>query len=138
MIVMILFAMLVHERTFVYRQSKMLLLAGSMDGSVTLLDAHTGTVLTRHKAHAKYCVRVRWAPDSSHCVSCSWDHTMAVFTHSTSTDEPSLQLQKSETYLSQVQDVEFIPGAEPTDQLLAVALKNTNYLRLFDVHLLKV
>ncbi len=63
---------------------------------------------------------------------------MAVFTHSTSTDEPSLQLQKSETYLSQVQDVEFIPGAEPTDQLLAVALKNTNYLRLFDVHLLKV
>jgi len=47
-------------------------------------------------------------------------------------------LQKSTTYLSQVQDVEFIPGAEPTDQLLAVALKNTNYLRLFDVHLLKV
>ncbi|KAL0031808.1 hypothetical protein WJX79_008498 [Trebouxia sp. C0005] len=117
--------------------SKMLLLAGSMDGSVTLLDAHTGTVLTRHKAHAKYCVRVRWAPDSSHCVSCSWDHTMAVFTHSSNTDEPSLQLQKSTTYLSQVQDVDFIPGAEPSDQLLAVALKNTNYLRLFDVYQLK-
>lgn len=116
----------------------MLLLAGSMDGSVTLLDAHTGTVLTRHKAHAKYCVRVRWAPDSSHCVSCSWDHTMAVFTHSSNTDEPSLQLQKSTTYLSQVQDVDFIPGAEPSDQLLAVALKNTNYLRLFDVYQLKV
>lgn len=63
---------------------------------------------------------------------------MAVFAHTTSTDEPSLQLQKSTTYLSQVQDVEFIPGAESSDQLLAVALKNTNYLRLFDIYQLKV
>lgn len=116
----------------------MLLLAGAMDGSVLLLDAHTGTVLLQHKAHAKYCVRVRWAPHSSHFATCSWDHTMSVFQMNISAHEPSFSLQKSETYLSQVQDVEFIPGAEPSDQVLAVALKNTNYLRLFDILLLKV
>lgn len=116
----------------------MLLLAGAMDGSVTLLDANSGTVLSQYKAHAKYCVRVRWALNSSHCVSCSWDHTMSVFQCRASPSEPTLSLQKSETYLAQVQDVEFISGAEPSDQLLAVALKNTNYLRLFDVHQLKV
>ncbi len=120
------------------REGKLLLMAGAMDGSITLLDAHTGIVLARHKAHAKYCVRVRWAPDSCHCVSCSWDHTMSVFKLDTGTDESSLSLQKSETYLSQVQDVEFIPGAQPSDQLLSVALKNSNYLRLFDVGQLKV
>lgn len=119
------------------RDGKMLLLAGAMDGSVLLLDAHTGTVLLRHKAHAKYCVRVRWAPHSSHFATCSWDHTMSVFQMNISAHEPSFSLQKSETYLSQVQDVEFIPGAEPSDQVLAVALKNTNYLRLFDILLLK-
>ena len=116
----------------------MLLLAGAMDGSVTVLQADTGTVLWRHKAHAKYCVRVRWAADSRHFVSCSWDRTLCVFSHSPGTDGPQCRLLKSETYLSQVQDVEFIPGAEQSNQLLAVALKSTNYLRLFDMLHLKV
>ena len=55
-----------------------------------------------------------------------------------SSDGPSLSQQKTETYLSQVQDVECISGAQSSDQLLAVALKNTNYLRLYDIQQLKV
>ena len=116
----------------------MLLLAGAMDGSVAILQADNGSVLWRHKAHAKYCVRVRWAADSSHFVSCSWDRTLCVFSHSPGTDGPEFKLLNSVTYMSQVQDVEFIPGAELSDQLLAVALKSTNYLRLFDMLQLKV
>lgn len=116
----------------------MLLLAGAMDGSVTVLQADTGTVLWRHKAHARYCVRVRWAADSCHFISCSWDRTMCVFSHTSGTDSPDFKLLKSETYVSQVQDVEFIQSPEPSQQLLAVALKNTNYLRLFDMLQLKV
>ena len=116
----------------------MLLLAGAMDGSVTVLEADTGSVVWRHKAHAKYCVRVRWSPDSRHFVSCSWDHTLSVFSNTSGPDGPFLKLLRSETYLSQVQDVEFIPGTGPSQQLLAVALKNTNYLRLFDIIQLKV
>lgn len=116
----------------------MLLLAGAMDGSVTVLEADTGTVLWRHKAHAKYCVRVRGSPDSRHFVSCSWDHTLSVFGHTSGSAGPEFKLLRSETYLSQVQDVEFIPGAEPSQQLLAVALKSTNYLRLFNIVQLKV
>lgn len=116
----------------------MLLAAGAMDGSVTILQADTGTVLWRHKAHAKYCVRVRWAADSRHFVSCSWDRTLCVFSHSPGTDNPEFKLLKSETYVSQVQDVEFIASAGQSDPLLAVALKSTNYLRLFDMLQLKV
>ena len=116
----------------------MLLLAGAMDGSVVLLDAHTGQLLFRHKAHAKYCVRVRWNSDCHHFVSCSWDRTMSVFQLQSSADEASFSLKKSETYLSQVQDVEFIPGAGPSEQLVVIALKNTNYLRLYDPIKLKV
>ena len=115
----------------------MLLLAGAMDGSVTVLQAETGAVLWRHKTHAKYCVRVRWAADGSHFASCSWDHSMAVFSLSSSIDSTPLQPLKTETYVSQVQDVEFIPAAD-TQQLLAVALKNTNYLRIYDFGQLKV
>ena len=116
----------------------MLLAAGAMDGSVTIMQADTGSVLWRHKAHAKYCVRVRWAADSCHFVSCSWDRTLCVFSHSPGTDGPAFKLLKSETYVSQVQDVEFITSAGQSDQLLAVALKSTNYLRLFDMLQLKV
>lgn len=120
------------------RSNKMLLLSGAMDGSVTVLQADTGTVLWRHKAHAKYCVRVRWAGDSCHFTSCSWDHTMCVFSHTSAKDVPDFELLKSETYVSQVQDVEFIQNPEESRQLIAVALKNTNYLRLFDMLQLKV
>ena len=120
------------------RQGSMLLLAGSMDGSAAVLDADTGTLLWRHKAHAKYCVRVRWSPDDRHFVSCSWDHTLALFSHTSGSAGPEFKLVKTEMYASQVQDVEFVPGSEASQQLLTVASKNTNYLCLFDMALLKV
>ena len=117
----------------------MVLLAGAMDGSVTALAAASGKVLARHKSHAKYCVRVRWASDGQGFVSCSWDQTLAVHKYHTQTDNPSIELQRTESYLSQVQDVEFVPAQGPERNcLLVIALKNTNYLRLYDVETFKV
>ena len=122
-----------------FRPDQMLLLAGAMDGSVTVLAAASGTVLARHKSHAKYCVRVRWASDGQHFVSCSWDHTVAMHKYDAHTDNPSIQLLRTETYLSQVQDIEFVPAeGQPQSSLLVIALKNTNYLRLYDIEKLKV
>ena len=63
---------------------------------------------------------------------------MSVFQLQKGADEPSFSLQKSETYLSQVQDVEFIPDAAPAEELVVIALKNTNYLRLYDPTKFKV
>lgn len=117
----------------------MLLLAGAMDGSTTVLNAASGKVLARHKSHAKYCVRVRWAPDGQRFVSCSWDHTLAVHKCNVTADGASIELLKTETFLSQVQDVEFIAGhAKHETAVLALALKTTNYLRLYDLNTLKV
>lgn len=121
------------------RADQMVLLAGAMDGSVTVLTAASGKVLARHKSHAKYCVRVRWATDGQRFVSCSWDQTLAVHKYNTQTDAPSIELQRTESYLSQVQDVEFVPAQGPEQKsLLVIALKNTNYLRLYDTETFKV
>lgn len=60
------------------REEGPFLLAGSMDGTVAVLDAEDGTVLAKSKPHAKYCVRVAWAPSSAHVLSASWDSTVVV------------------------------------------------------------
>lgn len=117
----------------------MLLLAGAMDGSVTVLAAASGKILARHKSHAKYCVRVRWASDGQRFVSCSWDNTLAVHRYHSQTDTPSIELLRTEAYLSQVQDIEFVPThGQENSSMLVIALKNTNYLRLYDIESLKV
>ena len=60
------------------RESGPLLLAGSMDGTVVVLDAKEGTVLAKSKPHAKYCIRIAWAPSTLHVVSASWDSSLVV------------------------------------------------------------
>ena len=57
-----------------------LVLAGSMDGSVAVYDAQTGTVLTHSRLHRKYCVRVRWglAAGNHRFVTAAWDNTVAI------------------------------------------------------------
>lgn len=59
------------------------LLVGSMDGTVSLLDANTGELLGSGKPHRKYVVRVRWGGDGETFVSASWDHSFAVHRCST-------------------------------------------------------
>ncbi|KAK9824547.1 hypothetical protein WJX72_011229 [[Myrmecia] bisecta] len=119
------------------RQGDARLLAGSMDGSVTLLDGMTGNVLHTLRPHTKYCVRMRWSPEGAAAASCSWDHSMAVYSCPATTSEAggseALVLRKHHPYASQVQDVEFLQDGKT----LAVALKQTNYLRLFDTESLQ-
>ena len=55
------------------------MLVGSMDGSLSLLDAASGAVLHSEKAHQKYVVRVRWAPHGDRFVSASRDGTIAAY-----------------------------------------------------------
>lgn len=60
-----------------------MVLAGFMDGSVAVFNAHTGALLHRASCHSKYCVRVRWMrcgadAHGQRFVTCSWDHTVGV------------------------------------------------------------
>lgn len=65
-----------------------------MDGTITVMDAHEGTVLASTKPHTKYCVRVLWDPSASTFVSASWDQSLAVHRWTARAQSaPPLQLQ---------------------------------------------
>eukprot|EP00884_Botryococcus_braunii_P021127 jgi/Botrbrau1/7699/Bobra.0159s0136.1 len=123
------------------RDDETLLLLGTMDGSVIVLNATSGIFLASDRPHNKYCVRSIWSPDGTQVVSCAWSGSLAIHTYSGSTvngDDSSptdmgmtnctLRRLHVETYTGAVQDVEWIHEGG----LVAVALKGTNYLRLFN------
>ena len=58
--------------------SDQMVAAGSMDGSVSLLNAVSGELLCSRRVHRKYVVSLAWASDSYTFVSASWDHSFAV------------------------------------------------------------
>lgn len=60
------------------RSGPSLLAAGSMDGSLSILDASTGSCLCTHKTHNKYLIRVVWVPGQALCVTASQDQSVAV------------------------------------------------------------
>lgn len=60
------------------RNGRSFLLAGFMDGSVTVLDVSSGDELAKLKLHSKYVVRALWSPDGRHIVSSSWDGSIAI------------------------------------------------------------
>eukprot|EP00798_Chlamydomonas_sp_ICE-L_P003936 gene3936-14013_t len=54
-------------------------LAGSMDGSVTVLDASSGSTLSSLTGgHSKYVVRAIWAPDGATLATCSYDQHVGI------------------------------------------------------------
>ena len=55
------------------------LLVGTMDGSISILDAEEGHVLWTTKAHAKYCVQALWNPSGTGFVTASWDQSLCVY-----------------------------------------------------------
>ncbi len=55
------------------------LLVGSMDGSVSILDAEDGTVLGATKAHSKYCVQATWNSSGTGFVTASWDQSLCIY-----------------------------------------------------------
>lgn len=77
------------DKSPLFMESRPYLLAGSMDGSVTILDAQEGTILASSKAHTKYCVRVMWGPSVSQFVSVSWDQTLVLHHWTPSACKPS-------------------------------------------------
>ena len=46
-----------------------------MDGTVSLLDAQSGTIICNQRVHSKYVVKVLWSPTSNHFLTASWDGT---------------------------------------------------------------
>lgn len=66
-----------------YRDEDAVLLVGSMDGSVTILDAESGICLASDRPHSKYCVRAIWSRDGQGVVvSCAWSNTLAIHAYS--------------------------------------------------------
>jgi hypothetical protein len=55
-----------------------LVAAGSMNGSVALLDSSTGTVLGSSKPHSKYVVAVAWSSCSQYLATASYDHSLTI------------------------------------------------------------
>ena len=55
------------------------LLVGSMDGSMSIVDAEDGTVLGATKAHSKYCVQATWNSSGTGFVTASWDQSLCIY-----------------------------------------------------------
>lgn len=141
------------------RPGQQLLLAGSMDGSVSLLDAETGQLLHSSKPHTKYVVSVAWAGDGRRFVSGSWDSTVAVHctAEATASADKAAETAKAKSgvagtsaggssgsggsgvagfetlkvfqYTAQVQSVAFLADGDTA----VVAVRDSNYLRLLGV-----
>ena len=54
------------------------LLAGSMDGSLSVVDGTTGCVLCSAAVHTKYLVRALWAGDGCTVATCSHDQSVGI------------------------------------------------------------
>jgi hypothetical protein len=53
-------------------------LAGSMNGSLSVLDGASGDVICTAAVHTKYLVRALWAGDGCTVATCSHDQTVGV------------------------------------------------------------
>lgn len=86
------------------RSGPSLLAAGSMDGSLSILDASTGSCLCTHKTHSKYLIRVVWVPGQALCVTASQDQSVAVhrFVAAAAGDEGQGELRGTLELLKQV------------------------------------
>ncbi len=58
---------------------KAVLLVGAMDGSVSILDAEEGYVLSTAKAHTKYCVQATWNSSGTGFITASWDQSLSLY-----------------------------------------------------------
>eukprot|EP00199_Chlamydomonas_sp_CCMP681_P002158 CAMPEP_0119103270 /NCGR_PEP_ID=MMETSP1180-20130426/1744_1 /TAXON_ID=3052 ORGANISM="Chlamydomonas cf sp, Strain CCMP681" /NCGR_SAMPLE_ID=MMETSP1180 /ASSEMBLY_ACC=CAM_ASM_000741 /LENGTH=419 /DNA_ID=CAMNT_0007087725 /DNA_START=55 /DNA_END=1314 /DNA_ORIENTATION=+ len=104
---------------------------GSMDGSLSLLHAYTGQLLASDRSHLKYVVRVAWAGDGQHLVTCSHDQSVGIHwveVPQGGSDAPRaiITTVRKVEYLAAVQDVAFLPDGVS----LCVAVRDTNYLRV--------
>ena len=50
-----------------------------MDGSVSILDAEEGNVLSTVKAHTKYCVQATWSSSGTGFITASWDQSLCLY-----------------------------------------------------------
>ena len=140
------------------REGCTLLLAGTMDGSVLLLDTNSGDLLQQMRPHRRYCVSVAWSPDGQHFASAAWDDTVGIHLCTGScirgsqapsqpqveqrgsvqegSESPEAQMQTlaSIPYTQHVNCVVFLPGGRQ----IAAAVKESVYLRLIDMDTMKV
>ncbi|KAL6764979.1 WD40-repeat-containing domain protein [Haematococcus lacustris] len=111
-----------------------LLAAGSMDGSVSLLDLTTGTCLTAARVHLKYLVRVVWC-GAELLATCSHDqhvglHAVSVAGQGGGSLTVTLTTLRKVSYAAAVQDIALLRGSGT----LAVAVRGSHLLRLLQLH----
>ncbi|CAK0734557.1 hypothetical protein CVIRNUC_000448 [Coccomyxa viridis] len=118
---------------------KAVLLVGAMDGSVSILDAEEGYVLSTAKAHTKYCVQATWNSSGTGFITASWDQSLSLYEWSAAkhvqegsqaAEEP--KLRHREAFPTAVTAAAYLPNGN-----IVIALRSSNYLRLFDPKQLK-
>ena len=140
------------------REGCALLLAGTMDGSVLLLDTNSGDLLQQMRPHQRYCVSVAWSPDGQHFASAAWDDTVGIhlctgsrIKGSQAPSQPQVEPRGSvqeggESLEAQMQTLASIPYTQhvncvvflPGGRQIAAAVKESVYLRLIDMDTMKV
>jgi len=113
-----------------------LLLAASMDGTVSLLRADNGAILHAVKAHSKYAHRVEWTASGRMAASASHDAFVRAFSCRQCSGAPdagdlaSPVLEESwlVPFASTVEDIEPLK-----DELIVVASRSDHCLRILDL-----
>lgn len=79
-----------------FSHGKPWLLAGSMDGSVSVLDATSGTLLGTAKPHTKYVVKATWARGGDVIVSASYDQSVRLLSVRPAGDGDAVKLEETQ------------------------------------------
>ncbi|KAK4696783.1 hypothetical protein P7C70_g8317, partial [Phenoliferia sp. Uapishka_3] len=108
-----------------------MIVAGTMEGSLQLLDLVTREVVSKVKDHTKYIVRTAWSDDGNWIASIGYDHLIQIYlVHSTPSTSPpeallddeipdelsssptfSIELRHTHTCKSNPEALVFLPGS---------------------------
>eukprot|EP00898_Chlorokybus_atmophyticus_P006853 jgi/Chlat1/7169/Chrsp57S06833 len=101
-------------------------LVGYMDGSHSIVDASSGSVLQQFRVHRKYVARVRWSLDGGCFATASYDNTVGIYDRPS--DENEYKLSKQLTFEGIIDGIAFLEN-----KVLVVAVRADNRLHFIHV-----